>query len=219
LPSFNRRSAIIRCLNPTGPIDLKRDVPEIEYFDLRTVESGEPCPSCGKPVEVFKAIELGHIFKLGTKYSEGLGAMFLDENGKENPIIMGSYGIGLDRVLACYIEQNNDENGIIWKKPLAPFDVHLIGLNMKKEAVVNACEMINSELSENGIEVLFDDRLNLQAGFKFSDADLLGMPVQVIVGERGLKENSVEIKIRSTGERVNVDLDNLMNQIKDLLNN
>jgi prolyl-tRNA synthetase len=200
-----------------GGIDLKRDVPDIEYFDLRTIESGEPCPSCGKPVEVFKAIELGHIFKLGTKYSEGLGAMFLDDNGKENPIIMGSYGIGLDRVLACFIEQNNDENGIIWKKPLAPFDVHLMGLNMKKAEVVDACEKINNDLINSGIEVLFDDRINLQAGFKFSDADLLGMPVQIIVGERGLKENQVEIKIRSTGERMKIGLDDLVDEVKSII--
>jgi prolyl-tRNA synthetase len=201
-----------------GGIDLRRDVPSIEYFDLRTVESGEPCPSCGKPIEVFKAIELGHIFKLGTKYSEALGAMFLDENGKENPIIMGSYGIGLDRVLACYIEQNNDENGIVWKKPLSPFDVHLIGLNMKKESVIDASEKVNQDLTENGIDVIFDDRSNVQAGFKFSDADLLGMPLQVIVGERGLKENQVEVKIRATGERINVKLDELGTKIKELLN-
>ncbi|MCB9210888.1 MAG: proline--tRNA ligase [Ignavibacteriales bacterium] len=200
-----------------GGIDLKRDVPNIEYFDLRLVASGEPCPTCSKPIEVFKAIELGHIFKLGTKYSEGLGAMFLDENGKENPIIMGSYGIGLDRVLACFIEQNNDENGIIWKKPLAPFDVHLIGLNMKKETVIEASEKINTELKTNGLEVLFDDRSNVQAGFKFSDADLLGMPLQVIVGERGLNENQVEIKIRATGERINVKLDDLVQKVKELL--
>jgi prolyl-tRNA synthetase len=201
-----------------GGIDLKRDVPNIEYFDLRTVEAGEPCPSCSKPIEVFKAIELGHIFKLGTKYSEGLSAMFLDENGKEYPIIMGSYGIGLDRVLACYIEQNNDAQGIVWKSPLSPFDVHLIGLNIKKESVIEASEKINNELTENGIQVLFDDRANVQAGFKFSDADLLGMPLQVIVGERGLKENQVEVKIRATDERLNINLNELTDKIKELLN-
>ncbi len=200
-----------------GGIDLKRDVPNIEYTDLRLVESGEPCPSCSKPIDVFKAIELGHIFKLGTKYSEGLGAMFLDENGKENPIIMGSYGIGVERVLACYIEQNNDENGIIWKDPLAPFDIHLLGLNMKKEAVVNESEKIYKTLNDNGFDVLFDDRTNVQAGFKFSDADLIGLPVQIIVGERGLKENQVELKIRATGERMNVKLDELVTKVIELL--
>ncbi len=200
-----------------GGIDLTRDVPDLEYADLRIVESGEPCPRCGKAIEVFKAIELGHIFKLGTKYSEGLGANFLDENGKENPIIMGSYGIGVDRVLACFIEQNNDENGIIWKKPLAPFDVHLLGLNMKKEAVINESENIYKNLAENGFEVLFDDRRTVQAGFKFSDADLIGLPIQIIVGERGLKENQVELKIRATGDRMDVKLDNLVSKIKELL--
>ena len=199
-----------------GGIDLNRDVQNLEYVDLRMVESGEPCPSCSKPIEVFKAIELGHIFKLGTKYSESLGANFLDENGKENPIIMGSYGIGVDRVLACYLEQNNDENGIVWKNPLAPFDVHLIGLNMKKEAVITESENIYKNLSENGFEVLFDDRRTLQAGFKFSDADLIGLPVQIIVGERGLKENQVELKIRATGERMDVKLDELTEKIKKL---
>lgn len=200
-----------------GGIDLLRDVPSIEYLDLRTVESGEPCPTCSKPIEVFKAIELGHIFKLGTKYSKALGAMFLDENGKENPIIMGSYGIGLDRVLACYIEQNNDENGIIWDAPLSPFDVHLIGLNMKKEAVIEASEKINLEFAQNNLTVLFDDRRNVQAGFKFSDADLLGMPLQIIVGERGLKEDQVEVKVRATGDRINVKLDELIAKVKELI--
>ena len=200
-----------------GGIDLKRDVKNIEYADLRIVQTGEPCPRCGEKIEVFKAIELGHIFKLGTKYSEALGANFLDENGKENPIIMGSYGIGVDRVLACYIEQNNDENGIIWKKPLAPFDVHLLGLNMKKEAVITATEQIYKDLTEEGFDVLFDDRKTVQAGFKFSDADLIGLPLQVIVGERGLKENQVEIKIRATGERIKVTLDELVNKIRETL--
>ena len=192
-------------------------MPNIEYYDLRIVEAGEPCPGCSKPIDVFKAIELGHIFKLGTKYSEGLGAMFLDENGKENPIIMGSYGIGVERVLACYIEQNNDENGIIWKKPLAPFDIHLLGLNMKKENVVTESEKIYAKLIENGFEVLFDDRNNVQAGFKFSDADLIGLPIQIIVGERGLKEGQVELKIRSNGERMNVKLDELVTKVEEIL--
>jgi len=200
-----------------GGIDLTRDVQNLEYADLRIVESGEPCPRCGKEIEVFKAIELGHIFKLGTKYSEGLGAKFLDENGKENPIIMGSYGIGVDRVLACYIEQNNDEHGIIWKNPLAPFDIHLLGLNMKKKAVINATEKIYKDLIEEGFDVLFDDRRTVQAGFKFSDADLIGLPIQIIVGERGLKENLVELKIRSTSERMDIKVDGLLSKVEELL--
>ncbi|MBU2491890.1 MAG: proline--tRNA ligase [Bacteroidetes bacterium] len=200
-----------------GGIDLKRDVPELEYADLRFVKSGEKTIDGKGTLEVFKAIELGHIFKLGTKYSEALGVNFLDENGKENPIIMGSYGIGVERVFACYIEQNNDEKGIIWNPNLAPFHVQLIGLNMKKEAVVETCEKIYKDLTGQGIEVLFDDRIDSSAGFKFNDADLLGMPIQVVVGERNLKENAVEIKVRRTDVREMISLDILTEKVKELL--
>ncbi len=207
-----------------GGIDLMRDVPEIEYADLRTVQSGEGCPNlpigqagCDSKLEVFNAIELGHIFKLGTKYSESMGALFLDENGKEHPIVMGSYGIGVERVMACYIEQNHDENGIIWDKTLAPFDIQLMGLNMKKELVFEASNKIYDELTNSGFDVLFDDRTNVQAGFKFNDADLLGMPVQVIVGDKKLKENKAEIKLRRTGERFDVELSELVEKIKEIL--
>ena len=199
-----------------GGIDMKRDVPTVEYFDLRIIEAGETCVRCGEKLDVFKAIELGHIFKLGTKYSEALGVNYLDENGKEQPVWMGSYGIGIERILACYIEQNYDENGIIWDGELTPFDFHLIGLNMKKDVVVEACDKIYSELKEKGYDVLYDDRKDFQAGFKFNEADLLGMPVQIIVGEKGLKENTVEVKIRKTGEREKVELDKLVEKLKEL---
>ena len=200
-----------------GGIDLVRDLRNIEYRDLRIVKSGEGCTRCENKLDVFSAIELGHIFKLGTKYSVAMGANFLDENGKENPLIMGSYGIGVDRVMACYIEQHNDENGMIWDKTLAPFQVHLLALNMKKQSVVDASDKIYDNLTNSGIEVLFDDRVDAQAGFKFNDADLLGMPVQVIVGERKLKENKVEVKIRKSGERFDVELDSLTKKIQELL--
>lgn len=199
-----------------GGIDMDRDVPNCEFFDLRSAQPGEGCPNCGEKIDVFKAIELGHIFKLGTKYSEALGATFLDENGSAKPIIMGSYGIGIERVIACYIEQNFDDRGIVWEKHLAPFQFHLLGLNMKKEMVAEACEKIYKELNEKGHEVLFDDRNNVQAGFKFNDADLLGMPVQIIVGEKTLKENMVEIKIRKTGDRMKVSVDELIEKLEEL---
>ncbi len=198
-------------------IDLVRDVPGIEYFDLRSAQSGEGCTRCGSKLAVFNAIELGHIFKLGTKYSAAMAANFLDENGEAHPIVMGSYGIGVDRVLACFIEQNHDEKGIIWNRLLAPFDVHLVALNMKKEDVVNTAETVYSKLKEEGFEVLYDDR-EAQAGFKFNDADLLGMPLQIVVGEKKLKENKVELKVRKTGERFDVDLENLYDKVKELLN-
>lgn len=200
-----------------GGIDFLRDVQNVEYFDLRIVAAKEECIKCSSKLDVFTAIELGHIFKLGTKYSDSMGALFLDENGKEQPIIMGSYGIGVERVIACFIEQHNDEKGIVWERQLAPFDIHLIGLNMKKEEIINASEKLYKELHDSGYEVLFDDRTDAQAGFKFNDADLLGMPVQIVVGEKKLKENSIEIKIRKTGERFDVKLDELHDKLKSIL--
>jgi prolyl-tRNA synthetase len=200
-----------------GGIDLKRDVPGLEYFDLRSAKAGEECVRCGSTLDVFSAIELGHIFKLGTKYSDAMGAKFLDENGKDHPIIMGSYGIGLDRVMACYVEQHNDEFGIIWDKTLAPFHVQLVGLNMKNQLVIDAAGKIYDGLNAAGIPVLFDDRTDQQAGVKFKDADLLGMPIQVIAGEKNLKENKVEIKVRKSGERFTVELPELIAKVKELL--
>jgi prolyl-tRNA synthetase len=167
-------------------------------------------------LEVFPAIELGHIFKLGTKYSDSMGALFTDEKGEEHPIIMGSYGIGVERVMACYIEQNHDASGIIWNKLLAPFQVHLLGLNLKKQEIVDACEKISKNFTEQSIEVLFDDR-DVTAGFKFNDADLLGMPIQIVIGEKKLKENKCEVKVRKTGERFDVELSELMNKVTELL--
>ena len=146
-----------------------------------------------------------------------MGANFLDENGKENPIIMGSYGIGVERVMACYLEQHHDEYGIIWDKTLAPFHIHLMGLNMKKQEVIETCDKLYTDLTSAGYEVLFDDRIDAQAGFKFKDADLLGMPVQIIVGDKKLKESKVEIKIRKSGERFDVDLDQILEKLKELL--
>jgi len=197
-----------------GGIDLKRDVTTLEYSDLRIVESGEGCPNCDKKLEVFTAIELGHIFKLGTKYSESLKALYLDEKGEEHPIVMGSYGIGIERIMACYIEQNHDDKGIIWNKALTPFDVHLIALNMKNENVVSTAENVYNELSRAGFEVLFDDR-DAAAGFKFNDADLLGMPVQIVIGEKKLKDGKCEVKIRKTGERTDVELSDLISKLKE----
>jgi prolyl-tRNA synthetase len=200
-----------------GGIDFLRDVLKLEYADLRTVKSGELCPGCDGTLQVFSAIELGHIFKLGTKYSVSMGADFLDENGKENPIIMGSYGIGIDRVLACYIEQNHDDDGIIWNKTISPFQIHLLGLNMKKKEIKDVSESLYNELTSKRFEILYDDREEVQAGVKFNDADLLGIPIQIIVGDRKLKEKKVEIKIRRTGERFDSNLDQILNKLKELV--
>jgi prolyl-tRNA synthetase len=199
-----------------GGLDLKRDVPNLEYFDLRIAESGETCIRCGGTLDVFKAIELGHIFKLGTKYSEALGVLFLDENGKEKPVVMGSYGIGIERIFACFLEQNYDERGIVWKDPLNPFDIHLIGLNMKNALVSETCEKLYHDLTANGgYEVLFDDRTDVSAGFKFNDADLLGMPIQVIVGEKNLKEGNIELKNRRSGTKKVIPLSEISNRLQE----
>ncbi len=196
-------------------IDFTRDCKIDEYYDLRTVQPGEPDIIDGSPLRVVKAIELGHIFKLGTKYSDALGANFLDEQGNENPIIMGSYGIGVERIAACFIEQSHDDKGIVWKKALTPFHVQLIGLNIEKfENVREACENIYNELNSNGLETLYDDR-NDSAGIKFNDADLLGIPVQVIAGKKNIEEGKVEVKIRETGERDVVEIKDLMKYIKN----
>jgi len=185
-------------------IDLDRDCKIDGYADFRTVLEGEADTISGNPLKVVNAIELGHIFKLGTKYSEALGAKILDENGKEKPIIMGSYGIGVERVLACVIEQNHDENGIVWNKGLTPFHVHILGLAYdKSENVQKVCNQLKVEIEKLGFDVLLDDRKE-RPGFKFKDADLLGIPLQVVIGDRGLEENKVELKYRKTGEKIEI---------------
>jgi prolyl-tRNA synthetase len=200
-----------------GNIDLSRDTKVDAYYDLRTVEPDETCTHCSSPLRIVNAIELGHIFKLGTKYSESLNVTFLDENGQSKPVVMGSYGIGIERILACAIEQSHDANGIIWDKALAPYDVHLIAINMSNKDIVLAADEIYKLLNEAGIETILDDRANVSPGFKFKDADLLGMPIQVIVGEKGLKNNQVEIKIRRTGERSMVARESILTTVQTLL--
>jgi prolyl-tRNA synthetase len=198
-------------------IDLTRDAKIDGYFDLRTVENGEPCPNCSSALKFSNAIELGHIFKLGTKYSKALNATFLDENGKSQPIVMGSYGIGIERIIACAIEQGHDEHGIIWDKALAPYDVHLIAVSMNNKDVVLQSNQLYRTLTDGGIDTVFDDRANVTPGFKFKDADLLGMPLQIIVGEKGLRDKKVELKIRKSGERVIVDAGHVLEEVRKLL--
>ena len=198
-------------------IDLERDSKIDAFFDLRTIEASEPCPKCTAPLKISNAIELGHIFKLGTKYSDSLNITYLDENGQAKPVIMGSYGIGIERIVACYIEQNNDKDGIIWNKSLAPYEVHLIAVNMNSKDVETASNQMYDRMIDAQIEVLFDDRASVSPGFKFKDADLLGMPFHVIVGDKGLKNGQVEIKRRRTGERILVKLEEAVSEVQKLL--
>jgi len=198
-------------------IDFTRDCEIKEYYDFRTINAGEACPTCGKPLRVVKAIELGHIFKLGTRYSEALNAVFLDQNGKSKPIIMGSYGIGVERVIACFIEQHFDDKGITWNGPLSPFQVHILALDYKKsEEVRNVCDTLYDNLTAQGYEVLLDDR-DERPGVKFADADLLGMPIQVIAGKKNVIDGKLEIKFRTEDKRDIVDISSIENIVKDYL--
>lgn len=198
-------------------IDFRRDCNITEFYDLRTVEDGEPSVISGAPLRVVKAIEIGHIFKLGTKYSEALGAKFLDSDGKEKPIIMGSYGIGIERIIASYIEQNYDDKGIIWNKAIAPFLFHILTLAPNKFPNVSEIgDKIYHELSAENFDVLYDDREEAP-GVKFNDADLIGIPIQIIIGNKGLQENKLEVKIRRTGERISISVDNFKEELIQIL--
>ena len=163
-----------------------------------------------------KGIEVGHVFKLGTKYSEALGATYLDENGKTQTMIMGCYGIGVSRTVAAIVEQTHDENGLVWPRAVAPFDIHLIAINAKDEDQMKLSEELYSTLKKSGYDVLFDDRPE-RAGVKFKDSDLIGIPVRIGVGKKA-SENIVEVKVRKTGEMIEVESDNLADTLKDLLN-
>ncbi len=194
-------------------IDFTRDCKIDDFADFRTVKDGEPCPISGEKLRVVKAIELGHIFKLGTKYSEALNATFLDSESKEYPIIMGSYGIGVERVLACFIEQHYDEKGLIWQNPISPFDVHIIAINENKfPEVKKAASELYDLLIENKIDVLYDDR-DESAGIKFNDADLIGIPIQIIIGNKNLKDSKTEIKFRQNNSREIIPLADVLSKI------
>src|SRR5665648_660448 len=173
-------------------------VPQATFCDLRKARAGDSCPQCLGDLEGARVIEVGNIFQLGTKYSEPMGATFLDEDGKEQPIVMGSYGIGLARVAAAAIEQHHDGNGIVWPPSIAPFDVHLVLVRASDEVQAAVAEQLYAEVAAAGFEVLFDDR-DMSPGIKFKDADLLGCPAQVVVGKRA-PEGLVELKDRASGE-------------------
>jgi prolyl-tRNA synthetase len=184
------------------------------FFDLRRARAGDPCPHGGKYVE-HRGIEVGQIFFLGTKYSQAMGARYKDEAGTERLMVMGCYGIGVGRTAAAAIEQNHDGNGIVWPYPIAPFQFHLLSLNLKDEAVAGASEKIYRDLCGRGLEVLWDDR-DENPGVKFKDGDLLGIPFRLVVGPRGLQENKIEIKDRKSGEVQKIDLDKLGDYLWDL---
>ena len=189
-------------------VDLKRDARITAYADLRAITAEDCCPRCGAPIELPKGIEVGHIFKLGTKYSDAMHAVFLDETGKEQVMIMGCYGIGVSRVVAAAIEQNNDENGTIFPPQIAPVQCMVLNLDPGKEEVSARADALHDLLEGQGVTVLLDDREE-RPGVKFKDADLIGAPMQLVVGGKGLARGIVECKDRRTGEKGELPLDTL----------
>jgi prolyl-tRNA synthetase len=200
-------------------VNIDRDF-KVDFFgDLRFITPEDQCPRCGSGIKFGRGIEVGHVFKLGTKYSKAMGASFLDEHGVERDIVMGCYGIGVGRTLAAAIEQNHDQNGIIFPISIAPFEAVILPLQVNEQEVVDAAEKIYIELLEKGIDVLLDDR-DLRAGFKFNDADLLGVPLRITIGSQNIKKGNIELKLRSETESLLISVEDsgsiILDKIKDL---
>src|SRR5205085_3079183 len=187
-------------------VNIERDIKVTDWADLRTVAEGERCPRCEGTLRVAKALEVGHIFKLGTKYSESMGARVLTAEGKEVPIIMGSYGIGVERILAAAIELHHDDAGIIFPMTIAPFHVLISPLNVKDAEIKHTADRLYEQLTTTGIEVLYDDR-DERAGVKLNDADLIGIPFRITIGQKKLKEGKVELYDRTTRQLEEIAVD------------
>jgi prolyl-tRNA synthetase len=193
-----------------------RDVDLSEWTDLLLVTGGDGCPRCDGTLELHRGIEVGHIFKLGTKYSEAMECTYLDDQGKSHPMTMGCYGLGIGRTVAAAIEQNHDEDGIIWPLPLAPYEVLVIALNTRDEQVVELADRLYDQLQEQGSEVLYDDR-DERPGVKFKDADLIGIPVRLVIGAKSLAGGQVEISLRRDREKILVPIENAVERVLELL--
>ncbi|MCJ7595380.1 MAG: proline--tRNA ligase [Desulfobacterales bacterium] len=200
-------------------VNVERDFKADQFADLRLVTPEDPCPRCGGELRFGRGIEVGHVFKLGTKYSKAMKAIFLDDHGAERPISMGTYGIGVGRTVAAAIEQYHDRDGIIFPIAIAPFEVVILPLQMHDAAVVETAERIYQEILNDGVDVLIDDR-DVRGGIKFKDADLLGTPVRITLGARGLKDGQVEMKMRSESESLFIPLQNarkvILEKVKEL---
>ncbi|MBQ9616054.1 MAG: proline--tRNA ligase [Selenomonadaceae bacterium] len=197
-------------------VNPKRDFKDVIVSDLRMVKEGDPCPRCGAPLKMTRGIEAGQVFTLGTKYSQSLGATFLDENGKEKPLVMGCYGIGVGRTMAAAIEQNNDEHGIIWPRAIAPFELVVVPVNAKNGEQLSYAERVYEELKTAGVDVLLDDRTE-RAGVKFKDCDLIGYPLRITIGPKALEENVIEVKVRKTGEVLSFTKESYLREVRELL--
>lgn len=194
-------------------VAIDRDIKVDKWASLRSVKAGETCPNCEGKLDVFKAVEVGHIFKLGTKYSESMGARVLLADGAEVPIIMGSYGIGVERVLTAAVELYNDDAGISWPASIAPFDAVVTPVNIKDQPILDAAQQIYDGLHKAGIEVLIDDR-DERAGVKFNDSDLIGVPFRITVGKK-IKEGNVELFTRATRQSEDVSIDSVVQTVRD----
>jgi prolyl-tRNA synthetase len=192
-------------------VDVERDIDVTDWIDLRLVQAGEGCPECGEPLDVRRTIEIGHIFKLGTKFSEALGASVLDENGDERVIWMGSYGIGVGRNMAAVVEGSHDESGIVWPVSVAPYEVAVTVLKLDDETL-GAANGVYDDLLSEGIDAIIDDR-DERAGVKFADVELIGVPYRITVGPRGLAEGTVELVTRRDGSSDNVPVGEVAAQI------
>ncbi len=192
-----------------------RDFEYGDFVDVAQVEEGDPCPQCGSPLKVKRGLELGHIFLLGTRYSEPMKAYFTDRDGTEKPIVMGCYGIGISRIMAALVEQYHDEKGIKWPTPVAPFELAILCLNTSDQEMAQVAERLYVEAQEKGIDVIYDDREE-SAGFKFADADLVGFPYRIVVGKK-VKEGKVEIQRRATGERWDVPVEEAITKVKEMI--
>lgn len=206
----NRTGFHYRNVNPD------RDFVVDNYGDFRVAEEGDPCPCCSHPLKMRRGIEVGQIFKLGTKYSKALGATVLDEQGNEIPIVMGCYGIGITRTMAAAVEQGHDEDGIIWPIDIAPFEVVVMAVNQRDSLQTEIAEEIYRELRNGGIDVIYDDRTE-RPGVKFKDADLIGYPIRLVVGNRAVTDNLLEIKLRSTGEIIYKEKSEVVSYLREVL--
>ncbi|MGM0902000.1 MAG: proline--tRNA ligase [Bacillota bacterium] len=196
-------------------VNPERDFEVSQFADLRFIQEGDPSPDGEGKILFAKGIEVGHVFKLGTRYSEAMGATYLDENGRTQPMIMGCYGIGVSRTMAAVVEQFNDEKGLIWPTALAPFDLHLIAVNMKDASQAQLAEEMYAKLKAARFDVLFDDRQE-RPGVKFADSDLIGMPIRITVGKKA-SEGIVELKVRKTGDMQEVHVDELQTTIENIV--
>lgn len=198
-------------------VNYGRDYTADKVADIVAANGGEPCVNCGQPVRASRGVEVGNIFKLGTKYSEAFQAYFLDKEGQSRPVIMGSYGIGSGRLLACVAEESHDKAGLIWPVSIAPYQVHLVMLNSSNPVVAETAERLYHDLRLAGLEVLFDDRTEATPGVKFADSDLLGMPLRLVVSDRSLKANSVEFKLRTQADRQSVPVEESVSRARAVI--